>query len=441
MFLGKKRLSFLPIPSLIFLLVLITEHCRPGFDNPADPSSLAFFKTNLVSTYLRSLIKDAELVDAEVPQFLAMLYLKTGPSETGIKVWNVDPESGQLTSTVGMQAVPPNAPGNSPVNLKRVPKSRELLASSGFGSPSTFNKIYFLKIQDDGSVSETGSSPSGILPNTITPNISGTNVYATISSSTTNVYLYQKDTSGNLTQSTLSSYPFGTYCSPSSLLVSLTEQNIFITNPSYLSIYFQDTSTGTVTIGSGSPLAMPAAPTLNDNLTLHPTRNYVYTTIANIAAPIIGFIYNQDSTVSAIPGSPFTPSSSYSATATSSKTLTIDPYGRFVAFAYSDSSGNRLQLLKVDSSTGTLSPTGFPIGVGNAPGGLTWDESGRFIYFFSDTGAASSERQLEVYKVASTGQLTATPGSPVILGTISSFSPRGLVSVTKTMKVKPGEYP
>ncbi|WP_167837167.1 beta-propeller fold lactonase family protein [Leptospira kobayashii] len=387
------------------------------------------------------MIKDAELVEAEVPQFLALLYLKSGPNEVGIKVWNVDPDTGKLTSTIGMQAIPPNAPGNSPVNLKRVPKSRELFASSGFGSPSTFNKIYSFKIQDDGSVTVIGSSPSGILPNTVTPNISGTNVYATITSSTTNVYLYQKDTSGNLTQSTLSSYPFGTYCSPSSLLVSQTERNIFITNPSYLSIYQQDTSAGTVTIGSGSPLPIAASPTLNDNLTLHPTRNYIYTTIANIAAPIAGFIYNQDSTASAIQGSPFTPSGSYSATTSSTKTLTIDPYGRFIAFVYSDASGNRLQLLKINSSTGALTPSGFPIGVGNAPGDLTWDESGRFIYFFSDTGAASSEKQLEVYKVSSTGELTSTPGSPVILGTISSFSPRGIVSVTKTMKVKPGEYP
>jgi len=436
----EKRIPSLPLRSFVFLLVLIMEYCQPGFNNPADPSSLAFFKTSLVSTYLKSLIQPT-FVDAEVPQFLALLYLKTSPTESGFVVWNVDPDSGKLTSTIGLQAVPPNAPGNSPINLKRVPKTRELLASSGFG-PTNSNKIYSYKVQDDGSVTVGGSSPSNTVPTSITPNTSGTNVYAVITPvSTANIYLFQKDSSGNLVQSSLAAYPFGTYCSPSSLLVSPTEQNIFITNPSYLAIYNQDTSAGTVTLGSGSPLTMPASPTLNDNLNLHPTKNYIYTTIANIAAPIMGFTYNQDSSATAIQGSPFTPSSSYSATTASTKTLTIDPYGRFVAFVYSDSSGNRLQLLTIDASSGALTPSGFPIGVGNAPGGLTWDESGRFIYLFSDTGAISSERQLEIYKVSSTGQLTSTPSSPTILGAISTFNPRGLASVTKTMRVKQGEYP
>ncbi|BDA77703.1 hypothetical protein LPTSP3_g06330 [Leptospira kobayashii] len=415
-----------------------------GFNNPADPASLAFFKTNLVSTYLKSLIpQEIALVDAEVPQFLALLYQK--PGEVGIKVWNVDPNSGQLTSTIGMQAIPPNAPGNAPVILVRIPKTRELLSSSGGGVPTSFNNIYTYQIQDNGSVSVVGTSPEP-LPNYITVNKAGSTNNVYISRGASQVFLYTKDKSTHiLTQSPSVSYPFGTYCGPNSIVVNPTEKNIFVTNTAFapvsLSIYNQDPSSGTVTIGSGSPLTLPASPTSNDNINLHPTKNYVYTTIANIAGPIIGFAYNQDSTATAIPGSPFTPSSSYSATNVSTRTLTIDPYGRFIAFVYSDASGNRLQLLKIDSSTGALTPTGFPIGVGNAPNSLTWDESGRFIYFLSNTGGSTNQQQLEIYKVSSTGELTPSPSSPTTLGAMGAFVPSGLASVTKTMKVKPGEYP
>jgi hypothetical protein len=429
------------------LFCCLSANCMAKLDleNSGDTTSNAFLVRGLFTDYMASLIRPADnSTTGEVPQYLSALMYRSGQS-VGVRIYPVDTETGNLgtyqeysrTPTAGL------SPGNAPKRIVRIPGTKELLVAAGLVD----NKLYSLKVTDDGSVSpyQTSTAFSKDV-SFVTVSSDGTKIFATSENTASppdSLIRYVRDaSSGGITLQSSGGYPFGLVCGPKSIAVSPSGKNLFINSVSSATgLYGLVDDSGTLTQASGSPVTLTTVVTSNNNLCLHPTKSYLYTTINQASGPIVGYNYGSDSSLSVLPSSPFTPSSSYTNTiTTAARTLAIDPLGKYVAFLYQESSTYKLQLLNIDSQTGTLSPTNNPVSVGNSPINLEWDGSGRFLYFVSND---ATNYQIEVYRVTQSGTLMKAPNSPFTVTTMAGTGafPIGLSSISKTSTVKVGEFP
>ncbi len=428
------------------LTIFAISNCvsKLDFENPGDSRSSAFLARSLFSNYLNSLATSADTtVDGEIPQFLAVLMLR-GFSSTGVRIYSVDSETGTLYNEKEYLRTPAigSAPGNSPRRIERIPNTNELLVAAGVAD----NRLYSFSVSADGTVVPKNSAPAH------TKNVD----FAVISSDGKKIISatdgtaappdqfirYSRDaSSGGMTYINSGGYPFGLPCGPRSIALTPNGTNLFVNTNAGGSSLLGFLDTDGVISQSATTITPAAAFTTNDNLCLHPTKPYLYSTIGLASGPIVGYSYDQNSNLTALPSSPFLPSAGYlGTTGQSNRTLTIDPLGKFVAFLYDESSGKKLQLLRINEETGALTPTNNPVTVGNAPKQIEWDKSGRFLYFISDD---LTNFQIEVFRVLKNGSLEKTVNSPYNITSLggTAAAPIDLISISKTSKVKTGEYP
>jgi 6-phosphogluconolactonase (cycloisomerase 2 family) len=198
-------------------------------------------------------------------------------------------------------------------------------------------------------------------------------------------------------------------------------------SPPTVSAYTIDATTGTLTPIDGSPFPNEPFP---GSVTVDPTGRFVY--VANSYPNHVSTVsaYTVDGTSGAltlIPGSPFT--------ANSPNSVTVDPTGQFVYIASFIS--NSVSAYTIDGTTGALTPVPgsrcltsdlsncFPAGSG--PHSVTVDPTGQFVYVANQgNGVPSVLSAVSAYAInATTGALTAIPGSPCFSTGPSNCFPAG----------------
>ncbi len=164
-----------------------------------------------------------------------------------------------------------------------------------------------------------------------------------------------------------------------------------------VAVFAVDGSNGTLTAVSGSPFATGVG-TIPVSIAIHPGRNFVYTTNSNGSDPSDITAFRMDVSTGFLTlalGSPFA-TEGVAATPGS-----IDPSGRF--FFVSNQRSNSIQGYAIDQDTGALTKVpGSPFPTGLAPTAVSIDPSGKFLYC---SNAASNT--VSAYAIESTtGALT-----------------------------------
>jgi 6-phosphogluconolactonase len=158
-----------------------------------------------------------------------------------------------------------------------------------------------------------------------------------------------------------------------------------------------------------APLTGYTAPTISTGFAdiMLVTKKYVYVPMGS--STVEGFsIDRKTGTLTAIPGSPFTATTSLGGTTDGAWT---DPQGRFL-FVGSEASGD-IWVFQINPTTGALTETvGSPFTVLNhllSADIMTVDASGKFLY----VGQLSPSSGIEAFSIdQTTGALTEIPGSP-----------------------------
>lgn len=168
-------------------------------------------------------------------------------------------------------------------------------------------------------------------------------------------------------------------------------------NSNNISVYAIDSSSGGLMPVAGSPVATGTWPV---SITVDTISKFVYA--ANYTSNTVsGYSYTSAGTLTPIPGSPF-------AAGTNPYSVTIDPAGNF---AYVTNFGDdTITVYAIDASTGALTAIpGSPFGAaGSSPISVKIDPTGNFAY-------VANEHSNNVYAFsvnATTGVLTPIAGSP-----------------------------
>ena len=178
---------------------------------------------------------------------------------------------------------------------------------------------------------------------------------------------------------------------------------------------FSISSSGGLTLLSGSPFLLPSYPAFNqvDSLAMDPAGKFLYAPDAS-SSQIVGFsISTSSGALTPLPGSPFP-------AGMPPLEVAIDPSGKFLY-----ESGGGVSGFTIDSSTGALtSIPGSPfstLGSGDVDG-LAFHPSGKFLY-----AAAFSTNKIAAYSIdTTTGVLTAVPGSVFSLSNSNAPLPYSL---------------
>jgi DNA-binding beta-propeller fold protein YncE len=187
-------------------------------------------------------------------------------------------------------------------------------------------------------------------------------------------------------------------------------------NYSYdVSAYTIDGTTGGLTFVSGSPFSAGTQPVA---VTVDPTGKFVYVVnydnvpdLGNISAYTIN---GATGALTAVPGSPF-PAGFLS------HSVTIDSTGHFAYVANAGS--NNVSAYTIDGTTGALTAIpGSPFPAGSGPASVAVDPAGHFAYVancgsFCVGDGLNDPGNISAYIIdATTGALTAVPGSPFPAG-------------------------
>jgi 6-phosphogluconolactonase len=148
-------------------------------------------------------------------------------------------------------------------------------------------------------------------------------------------------------------------------------------------------------------------------VTIDPSGKFAYVANEGGSTQVFGvFAFTINATtgaLTAVAGSPF-------AVGTEPTSITIDPSGKFAYVLDVDNGtvgGGTVYAYTVNATTGALTKTGNPLAAGTEPTGVEIDPSGKFVYVANDTSNDLSAPPIEAYSIdASTGALTAVPGSP-----------------------------
>jgi len=176
-----------------------------------------------------------------------------------------------------------------------------------------------------------------------------------------------------------------------------------------VSAYIIDAASGALTPVAGSPF--PAG-TLSRSITVDPSGRFAY--VANSMSNNVS-AYTIDATsgaLTAVTGSPF-------AAETGPASVTVDPSGRFAYVANGDLGGsNNVSAYTIDAATGALTlVAGSPFAAGTGPLSVTVDPSGKFAYV-ANSGFFGGASNVSAYTIdATSGALTPIAGSPFAAGT------------------------
>jgi 6-phosphogluconolactonase len=205
-----------------------------------------------------------------------------------------------------------------------------------------------------------------------------------------------------------------------SLVTPLSGQFAYVTNTSSgdVSGFTINATNGALTPIPGSPFAAGLFPA---SVAVDPTGKFVY--VVNTGDNnVSGYTINAaNGALTPIPGSPF-------AAAVGPSFVALDPTGKFAYVANSGSTANGrgpVSGYTINATNGALTPIpGSPFVAGGFPDSLAVDPTGKFVYV-SNSGTAENEflGGVSGYSInASSGALTAIPGSPFAAGTVPTFA-------------------
>jgi 6-phosphogluconolactonase (cycloisomerase 2 family) len=256
--------------------------------------------------------------------------------------------------------------------------------------------------------------PTGISPATLVVHPSHKFAYVSNSGEGT-ISLFTISNSGALTE-VMPRTPAGDH--PTAMATDSNGAYLFVGNlgTNTISSYSIDSSTGALTPVAGSPFP------LENPIALRVSGNYLYVASPDLSAVAV-FSFS-GGVLAQIAGSPvFTGYIAGTTTATSPSALTIDPTGTYL---YTASPGTSSFSGFIIGSTGGLTPiSGSPYLLGTTsvttttatPLDLTVDPSGKFLYF-----ASTNSNNVYGYSLGSgTGAPTALSSSPVSAGTAPTW--------------------
>jgi 6-phosphogluconolactonase len=329
-----------------------------------------------------------------------------------ISVFSVDPNTGVLTPVPGS---PFNA-GAQPTAVASDPSSRFLYETSNLGVITPSNNISAFTISPTtGALTPVPGSPfmGGIYPASISVDSTGSFVYTADSGGDSNgnsISGFSIDVaSGALTpisQASCAAPPLDAVGLCNAVAADPVAGFLFGSNGFGYVSAFSITSQGRLNQVAGSPFLTTTNPLGGPReVAVESQGNFLYT--ANYyASDISGFsITPASGALNQVPGSPFVVGGN-----NAPSDLVADPLGRFL-YVLDFNAG--VSGFAINPSTGALTILpGFPIIVPVfSPTPLAIDPSGRFLY----VGSGLSYQAPSVYAFAinaSTGALTAVPGSP-----------------------------
>ncbi|WP_246836445.1 lactonase family protein [Leptospira levettii] len=428
-----SQISKLLIQIIISSFIIFS--CKmPALHNPSDPFSDEYGKNVLLSELIRYWLRDKI-----VPDGLIVAVSKSAvPYESGFRIYRVDPDIGVTTEyDSDIRSANVNAfPGCQPVRVSVAPNSRDIITFTGSASDHIVTHRYgtdrSLNLLKD-------EFYSGVIPSMVAFSSDSSTMYVTDFSNPNKVQRLNRDlTSGSTSLGNGSGYPFSVGCAPISIKTSQLDNLVFAVSSSYLPIgiySFKNTGSDSGAITSGSPYNSGSNPSQQNNLCISEYDRFLYMTSVNGTNPIYGVRYDSEGNMTALPNSPFSPDSGFTAPTSNTNyatSLAIDPQNKYLLYLYSAGGTFYIRLLVIDKSSGNLIPTDQKVSVGNSPMHLDWDKSGKFIYLISDTGGTTNKFQIEYFKFTYDGKLTKGINSPITIGAMSSdFTPRHITSIPR----------
>lgn len=418
---SKYKIFFITLATLATL-----GSCKPApLNNPNDPFSEQSLKNNLFLYLLQQYLNAKEIA---IPDAIAVM-MNGQTLGNGIRVYRVDPDLGvtnefvELTGPASTSAFP----GEQPSRLAVPHKTRNILYVNG----RLNRRISVLKYDDSRSLNLKNTT-LGTYDDTSRPiltQVKDSNDFFLVTggSSTNNDSIHKwtfEPDSENILESNTGNFPFGVACNPVSVK-QIAKSTRFIVpnavlNPNGIQMY--DYSQGNLSlVGSRIPNANSLP--IGDNLCVVNEKRWLYLTDSATSNPIKGYSFDLDGNFQLLPSSPFTPSTSYLSlnvdSFSRSSQMALSPSEQHIAIVYNTTTGGMLTILKIDDSVGSLSNS-FSASVGNAPGAIHWDLSGRFVYLKSDTGGTTNNHQIEYFQVDSQGNAQRGINSPITVGPMLS---------------------
>ncbi|PKA13993.1 hypothetical protein CH372_01455 [Leptospira meyeri] len=406
----------------------------PELNNPGDPLSDEFAKQSVFAEFVRYF-----LIEKALPEALAVVLKKsTIPYEAGIRVYRVDSEIGVIDDYVSdVRASSSSAfPGCSPYRIGVPPRSRDIVTFTDYPS----NRIVVHRYGTDRSISLLEDQPAIGTPRVMGFSSDGTTVYQINSASnpTSNSRWSRNPITGSLSTNNVGSYPYSVGCNPVAVRASDNDDLIFSLSTSVAPFginVHKKSGPDSVTLVSGTPVTLPDNPAFYENLCIVESKRLLYGTSVNSTYPIYGYRYDNSGTLTLLPGSPFSPDSSFSAHIPNlnySTSLAVDPTGNYAAFLYQTGATYNIRLLQIDPSSGNLIQTNQKFTAGNGPNALQWDKSGKFVYFTSDTGGTTNNYQIEYFKLSPDGTLSKGQNSPVIISPMANgYAPQDIKPIQR----------
>jgi len=332
-----------------------------------------------------------------VPRFLYAADIALG----AVSAFSIDAATGALTAVPGS----PFGASGTPTSVVATPDDRFVYATDFTNSKVTG---YAADLATGALALVPGSPFLGAnSPVAITVDPSGRFVY-TVNQGGNNVSVYSIQADGSLVA--LAGSPFATGNAPLELAFTPSGRFLITANSSDATLRVLNAATD----GSLSFVLPSATSTafFPRSVAVDPTSNYVYTAIASSfmgdSTSLYGYQLTDIGAANAVPSSPFD---------TAGKNpvyVAVHPSGHFV-FVANNGLGNQINdkppsvgVFQLDSATGSLTAVGgSPFVVPGAPGYVTVEASGKFLYVVFD-GGGIGEYTID----QNTGALSAINGSP-----------------------------
>ena len=283
--------------------------------------------------------------------------------------------------------------------FSRVQAARFIAVSNSTGGSVSMYQMNY----STGTLSPVSGSPfaAGASPHHLAAHPSGRFLYlANNGSNNISGYAVNSNT-GALTQ--VSGSPFASVTAPYSVTIDPTGTYLYAGSETtaFISAYQIDSSTGVLTQISGSPFgASPVA----GSVRVSPSGRFLYVGVNNATGQVLAYAIASNGSLTTISGSPF-------ASGNDTISVTVDPYERFVLginyfttniYSYSIGPGGALTTVGIYST-------------GSAPGYVTVEPSGRFVYV-ANSGDATGLVALSAYFIGASGAMIPLGAGPYAAG-------------------------
>jgi YVTN family beta-propeller protein len=313
-----------------------------------------------------------------------------------LSLYSIDQNTGQLTALSGL------AGRDRPSAVTYYTDTDEVTVTPRFAYVANFDGVSLSSYTinaSNGTLTALGTPVATAgKPTSVTVDISGSYLYAT-NEVTDNVSVFSiNSSSGTLTEIAGSPFsietnPTGPETGPQSIIIDPSRRFAYVANSTdTLSAYSINSSTGALTLLSGSPFATGDNPS---SVTVDPTGRFLYNTNINTDDVSVFTIDTGTGALTAVGAV---------AAEDAPNSIVADPSGRFVYVANVGTSAYNISAYSIDPQTGALAEIpGSPFPAGSAPFSITVDPLGEFVYV-----ANQSSQNVTPYTInQTTGALTA----------------------------------